>query len=235
MPLLERGIIAGKETPDELGYLLVYSITISTIGTPAYPISTHQNHPLHNEAIQLDRKHQRVSFEVFLSEGWHLTVCFGTAADTRNARFSIRRLKAWKPMPHLGGQKMKASEGIDRRIAPRFIPEADIYLVIRPNFEILGRLKDISSSGLAFEYMAFDSYSKQTSMEMDIFSSEGSKLYMSHIPVKVVYDVKLGERSFAGFETRRCGVRFKALSDPQTDKLHVILQNCAQSQMPATL
>jgi hypothetical protein len=129
---------------------------------------------------------------------------------------------------------MQDNEGTERRSAQRFIPVNDTYLVIRPTFQILGRLKDISSTGLAFEYIPFDSRSNLSSVEVDVFSSEGIKIHLSYLPVEVVYDIKVEKVSFVGLETRRCGVKYGSLTDRQTDTLQTILQNCTQYPIPVT-
>jgi hypothetical protein len=49
----------------------------------------------------------------------------------------------------------------------------DVYLVFRPDFDKIGRLKDISLGGVAVEYAAHEDFTKttDTNVEVDIFVS----------------------------------------------------------------
>ena len=121
------------------------------------------------------------------------------------------------------GEVMKA----DRRQLPRYVLSDDVFIMFKVNYNRLGKLKDLSSSGLAFQYSVLGEYEKLADGEVDIFTSEPDHLMLSRVPCRVIYDMKIEEPSFGGIETRRCGLKFKYLSQQQHELLHILLISCA--------
>ena len=122
-----------------------------------------------------------------------------------------------------------------RRRSQRYTLNDTVFLTFRPQFDRMGRLKDISKNGVGFEYVAIDSstYSgDSTKIEVDIFS--GSKDFnLSRVPCEVVYDVKISASSGTGlFENRRCGLQFSDLSTYQVAQLGHLLNTCAAEPVP---
>jgi hypothetical protein len=116
---------------------------------------------------------------------------------------------------------------VDRRQSERFRPTAEVFLTFRPNFERIGSVRDISQTGVSFEYLSFDHSETVEHVEVDIFSGE-QNFYISHIPCKVVYNIRK-DASFLlhNAETRRCGLQFEQLNDQQASSLLTFL-----SQLP---
>jgi len=115
----------------------------------------------------------------------------------------------------------------DRREKERRQPKATTFVALRPEFVKLGKLTDISSSGLCFEYISKgDVEPGSDELEMDMFIS-GNGYYLPNVPCRLVYDVKINkEMTFmAGLEYRRCGLQFARLSDKQIDHLEHYLTN----------
>jgi hypothetical protein len=115
----------------------------------------------------------------------------------------------------------------ERRKFQRLLAQNTAFAVLRPDFTRVGRIKDISEGGLAFEYIASYQGQKQHSSEMDIFLSEGS-FHISRIPSRVMHDVKIAEEYQTvsdRIETRRCGVQFGALTQEQAAQLNFFLNN----------
>lgn len=122
---------------------------------------------------------------------------------------------------------MKAQKDTRRR-SQRFTVKDTVFLTFRPGFDKMGRLKDISKSGVAFEYISLDRQAESgtleyESVEVDIFSN-AKGLYLSRVPCKIVYDVRTAD--FFGrklFENRRCGLKFGPLSHNQKAQLVALL------------
>jgi len=85
----------------------------------------------------------------------------------------------------------------------------------------LGRIRDISRGGLAFEYVCSEG-GREESSAIDIFLS-GQGFYLPEIPCKVVYDFHMGADlpSISEFQERRCGVEFGKLTEEQERKLEL--------------
>jgi hypothetical protein len=112
---------------------------------------------------------------------------------------------------------------VDRRQSERFPVTSEVFLSFRPNFERIGSVKDISETGICFEYLAFEKNERLEYVEVDIFSGS-QNFYISRVPCRVVYD----NRRDAAFilhdaETRRCGLQFQQLTAHQASHLAAFL------------
>jgi hypothetical protein len=113
----------------------------------------------------------------------------------------------------------------ENRKFERYVVEHLAFAVFRPGFKKLGKIKDISWGGLAFEYITSEGR-MEDSLEIDIFIS-GARFHMSRVPTKPIYDTKVVTRepTFAPFlEKRRCGVRFGKLTAEQVAQLAHFLE-----------
>ena len=102
----------------------------------------------------------------------------------------------------------------ERRKFTRFLAQDTAFAVLRPHFTKLGKIKDISEGGLAFEYIAYKGQ-KEDSSGTDIFLSS-DRFYLGRIPCKIRYDIKIAERyqiSIDRIERRRCGLQFGELTE----------------------
>lgn len=113
---------------------------------------------------------------------------------------------------------------VERRQSERLPVAGEVFLAFRPNFDRIGNVKDISKTGICFEYLALDESSADEYVEVDVFSA-AEQLYISRIPCRVVYDIRK-EAAFIlqGAETRRCGLEFRALGEQQADGLSSFFQ-----------
>lgn len=125
---------------------------------------------------------------------------------------------------------MAGKHHIERRESPRFEVKDNVYLTFRPNFDRIGRVKDISTSGAAFEYVQYSALTNITEVEVDIFS-QSKEFHWPKIPCKVVYDRRVEKYvSFEGIETRRCGLKFTKLSEQQLSELTYFFGNLPEVQ-----
>jgi hypothetical protein len=109
----------------------------------------------------------------------------------------------------------------ERREKQRRQPKATTYVALRPEFAKLGKVTDISSSGLCFEYIAKgDLAPGPDAVRMDMFIS-GNEHYLPNFPCRLVYDVRAEkEMTFAvGLEYRCCGLEFTRMSEQQMGQL----------------
>jgi hypothetical protein len=121
---------------------------------------------------------------------------------------------------------------VKRRQFKRYMVKDNVFLVFRPDFDRLGKVKDISQGGVAFEYVLYrESYdaSKPDFAEIDIFSN--GNLHLSKAFCRVVYDIPSYPEEFKGFRTfvdmeiRRCGLEFRKLNTEQKEDLEFFLKS----------
>jgi hypothetical protein len=91
-----------------------------------------------------------------------------------------------------------------------------------------GRLKDISASGLAFEYVSPGKLNEED-LTLDIFLPEDN-LYVSKVPCKIVYDVpirrpEITDGIFRNFTPKRCGVEFGYVPKDTWKKIDFFLED----------
>jgi hypothetical protein len=127
---------------------------------------------------------------------------------------------------------MSEEKEADRRQAPRYALKSDFYLAFWPHLDRVGKVKDVSRRGAAFEYPAYDEYEALVDVEVDIFTSEPSHFLLLHVPCRVVYDIGLDQSTQKDVATRRCGLRFDRLSPKHSQRLKLLLGNFASHQVP---
>lgn len=115
----------------------------------------------------------------------------------------------------------------DRRGAVRFQPRKSTFVALRPEFVRLGKVVDISSSGLRFQYLISENNQVEKGrVALDMFiGSDG--YYLPDIPCETVYERKMEQRGAdtMGLEQRQCGLKFRHLNQEQSDKLQMFLQH----------
>ena len=104
-------------------------------------------------------------------------------------------------------------------------------LKVGSRFIRLGRIVDVSRSGLAFDYLLLDGVTPQTKQDDEIGTiylnilTEDGFMVLAGAAVQPVNDrlLQREERFFAAVPTCRCGVRFDSLSPAQTEQLDEFL------------
>ena len=122
---------------------------------------------------------------------------------------------------------------IERRAIVRLQPKQMTYVAVRPDFNQLGRLLNISINGLGFQYIAEgDPGGGTTFFDIDLFINKSS-FYLQKIPCERIYDIAITtEQVFPKrLSIRRCGVQYDKLSDEQVDLLNYFLLNFTDADM----
>jgi len=120
----------------------------------------------------------------------------------------------------------------ERRQFARFKPSSGAFLAFRPEFAKLGKIQDISLSGLGYGYTISEGLDSRPecpeTCELDIFLSD-DEFYLPKLPCRVVYDTRLADdQRHPGGESlkrRRCGMEFVDITAAQQEKLKVFLKN----------
>lgn len=112
----------------------------------------------------------------------------------------------------------------EKRTFSRLIPRRDVFAALGRGITKIGKIKDISRGGSAFEYIIHADIKQKSARDLDIFIP-GDEFYLADIPCSVVYDLPINsDNTFtAPFITKRCGIKFCDLSEEQICMLDTLL------------
>lgn len=116
---------------------------------------------------------------------------------------------------------------IIKRKYERVVPRENAFAALGRRYTKIGRIKDISMGGLAFEYISAQDTDGDTS-RIDIFII-GDVFHLPDIPCEVVYDVPhplplKNLESIKRSPTRRCGVQFGEMTKYYLTQLKQFLE-----------
>ncbi len=107
-------------------------------------------------------------------------------------------------------KKAQELNQINRRRSKRYEVVEEIFITFKPGFKFVGKLMDISTGGLAFEYIIFGDCDVPKIAHAYIFSQQHFDL--TRINCKIIYDDRIDcERPPNVHQIRRCGVAFSSL------------------------
>jgi hypothetical protein len=113
---------------------------------------------------------------------------------------------------------------IERRKEKRYKVASGAYAVVGNKPNKLGQINNISSSGLAFKYLANEA-SSDGARVMDVFV-RNNHFHMKDIPIKTVYDVELAkENPCSTVLLRQQSVMFGDMTEEQNSELMYLLQH----------
>ena len=117
----------------------------------------------------------------------------------------------------------------EKRKYIRFLSQDRAYAAFGSHFSKVGKLKDISIGGLAFEYIENTEVSQGHFSKVAIFHSE-NEFYLSDLACKLIYDHPIGVMNKKSiFKSRhpikRCAVQFTVITADQEKKLEFFLDN----------
>ena len=106
----------------------------------------------------------------------------------------------------------------ENRRHARFNVSDGAYMALSNGQIVVGRIKDVSMGGLAFEFVK-DAYKPLTvDGHIDLFMSE-KNFYLTGLPSRVVYEVAVPKdpnfRVFSSVDMYKCGVRFGEMEEDQ--------------------
>lgn len=107
----------------------------------------------------------------------------------------------------------------EQRKQERFIPNENAFAALGRKYTRVGKIKDISLGGLAFEYITEEEFNADLS-EIDIFLV-GTEFHLYKVPCKMIYNIEvhlpqINNKLSKTFTTKRCGVQFTKLSKDLT-------------------
>ena len=126
----------------------------------------------------------------------------------------------------VGGDFVKAK--IERRVYDRFEPKVPVFATLMPEFKKMGRVRDISWGGLAFEYLDVAGNwesAKESALTLYVPLVDFS---ITPISCQRIWDVELvkeDESQISLPKYRLCGVKFKNLSLDIGARLEYLFNN----------
>jgi hypothetical protein len=107
----------------------------------------------------------------------------------------------------------------EQRKHNRFIPKENAFAALGRKYTRVGKIKDISLGGLAFEYITEEEFNEDLS-QIDIFLV-GTEFHLYKVPCKMIYNIEvhvpqINNKLVKIFTTKRCGVQFKKLTKDLT-------------------
>jgi hypothetical protein len=118
---------------------------------------------------------------------------------------------------------------VERRKNNQYKVQNDAFVVLRSNDTKIGRIIDISTDGLAFQYIGKES-SLDEKGELGIISAENS-FYLYNVPCKILSDRKVYKNHPSPISMRRCDIQFEKATKDQRSQLEHFIQNYANGEM----
>jgi hypothetical protein len=112
---------------------------------------------------------------------------------------------------------------VERRKHKRFSVSKGAFVALRPSENGVGRLIDISMSGLTFDYVTMQAPSVKAT-ELDVFLTD-STFRLLEIPCQSVWDLTTFDFPTTPLHKRRCGVEFRDLTSHQKLQIEHFIEN----------
>ena len=117
----------------------------------------------------------------------------------------------------------------EKRQHLRLQAKDDAYASLGDTFTKVGKLKDISISGLAFTYFEHTEDSVQEFSKVAIFVSDHN-FYLPDLTCRLIYDFPADENNNIkyfkeAYRKKRCGVQFEATTKTQLEKLKLFINH----------
>jgi c-di-GMP-binding flagellar brake protein YcgR len=115
----------------------------------------------------------------------------------------------------------------ERRKYTRYLVQADTYAAFGSHFTKVGKTKDLSIGGLAFEYINNSEEQDQQPFKVAIFLTN-DKFFLWNLPCRLVYDFSKncfnGNQKYGSFYVhKRCGLQFDDIQENQKQSLEYFL------------
>ncbi|GBC61114.1 hypothetical protein DENIS_2074 [Desulfonema ishimotonii] len=120
----------------------------------------------------------------------------------------------------------------ERRKINRFLSRGQAFALLRGRHPIVGRIRDISPSGLSFQYLTDflaeeDSEEDSEEAEVSIFREH---FHLNNISCTVVYDIT--DYTFLDFRItkKRCGIKFIRVTPSQFSRIRYFMSLYAKKR-----
>ena len=109
---------------------------------------------------------------------------------------------------------------VERRQFKRYVIEENGFEVFSRKLGTMGKLKDISKGGLAYQYVPVDA-DVITSEVIDILGKNLERFFLQGLICERIYDISelATDRAFTGAQIRLRGLEFTELSEKQQQKV----------------
>ena len=116
---------------------------------------------------------------------------------------------------------------IEHRKHLRLLPPPNTFAALGNNYSRVGKVKDISLDGLSFEYLSGEC-TEINSSQVDIFMV-GNVFHLYNVPCRMVYDIQVhvphvNNNYIKILTTKRCGLKFKEISEDDLAQLRLFLE-----------
>ena len=125
--------------------------------------------------------------------------------------------------------EVKSGSESENRRHVRFPVSRGAFVALHAGQSVVGRVKDVSLGGLAFEYIKDAYLPLADTSKINLFMSE-QNFYLSEIPGSVIYEAKVKKdplfEPFSSIDMYKCGIRFKKLREDQLQDLVQFIDHC---------
>lgn len=119
---------------------------------------------------------------------------------------------------------VKQVRAADERAYERFTPPESAYVVFRPDFNRVGRIKDIGLGGLGFEFVVGEKVDISETNHIDILLT-GEDMYLQDVSCRIIWESEttpnVGEPEV--FFSGSCGLQFQNMTVAQKAQLERLI------------
>ena len=117
----------------------------------------------------------------------------------------------------------------ERRKYTRFLAKEDAYAALGINFTRVGKLKDISIGGLAFEYIDYTGSRVQDSSRVAIFHSH-KEFHLPNLACRLIYNLTISAENddlefTRQYAIHRCAIQFRDITAKQRKRLEFFINH----------
>ena len=125
----------------------------------------------------------------------------------------------------------------EKRKYVRFLAGPNAYAALGSSFTKIGKIRDISMGGLAFEYFSGTENSKRQDSTVTIFITVNN-FYLEKLPCLMICDHEKWDANESNmlnpsYQIKRCSVQFMTISEDQRQHLEYFLNNYTRGIVPS--